>query len=124
MQHTGGVMHCINPANRFIDSGAINANVCVLLLLLITVCHCVGPFVQPTTEVPPDSLTKGDTRPSGEAGPNFSGDLYGGYSPATLVVCPLVAVIQWGQEIARFTAPGTLKVWCCAPAPAPSHLTI
>ena len=40
----------------------------------------------------------------------FSGDPYGGYGAATLVVCPLVAVIQWGQEIARFTAPGTLKV--------------
>ncbi len=29
---------------------------------------------------------------------------------ATLVVCPLVAVIQWRQEIARFTAAGTVKV--------------
>ncbi|CAD7701108.1 unnamed protein product, partial [Ostreobium quekettii] len=28
----------------------------------------------------------------------------------TLVVCPLVAVIQWRQEIARFTTPGALKV--------------
>ena len=29
---------------------------------------------------------------------------------ATLVICPLVAVIQWRQEIARFTTPGSLKV--------------
>lgn len=29
---------------------------------------------------------------------------------ATLVICPLVAVIQWGQEIARFTEPGSVKV--------------
>lgn len=29
---------------------------------------------------------------------------------ATLVVCPLVAVIQWRNEIARYTTPGTLKV--------------
>ena len=34
----------------------------------------------------------------------------GVYCRATLVVCPLVAVIQWRQEIARFTAPGALKV--------------
>lgn len=29
---------------------------------------------------------------------------------ATLVVCPVVALIQWRQEIARFTAPGSVKV--------------
>lgn len=29
---------------------------------------------------------------------------------ATLVVCPLVAVIQWRSEIARFTSPGSVKV--------------
>ncbi|CAK9259692.1 unnamed protein product [Sphagnum jensenii] len=29
---------------------------------------------------------------------------------ATLVVCPLVAVIQWRNEIARFTAEGSMKV--------------
>jgi hypothetical protein len=28
----------------------------------------------------------------------------------TLVVCPVVAVIQWRQEIARFTATGALRV--------------
>ncbi len=28
---------------------------------------------------------------------------------ATLVICPLVAVIQWSQEIARFTDPGSVK---------------
>ena len=33
----------------------------------------------------------------------------GGYGRATLVICPLVAVIQWGQEIERFVAPNTLK---------------
>ncbi|KAK9813234.1 hypothetical protein WJX72_011166 [[Myrmecia] bisecta] len=32
------------------------------------------------------------------------------FCKATLVVCPLVAVLQWRQEIARFTAPNTLKV--------------
>ncbi|GFR45751.1 hypothetical protein Agub_g7166, partial [Astrephomene gubernaculifera] len=32
------------------------------------------------------------------------------YCGATLVVCPLVALIQWRGEIARFTAPGALKV--------------
>ena len=47
----------------------------------------------------------------------FFGDPYGGFAKATLVICPLVAVIQWGQEIARFTAPGTLKVCIgCNPA--------
>ena len=30
----------------------------------------------------------------------------GVFCRATLVVCPLVAVTQWRQEIARFTAPG------------------
>ena len=34
----------------------------------------------------------------------------GGYGRATLVICPLVAVLQWRQEIERFTNPGTLKV--------------
>ncbi|BDA51349.1 probable ATP-dependent helicase rhp16 [Coccomyxa sp. Obi] len=34
----------------------------------------------------------------------------GGYGRATLVVCPLVAVLQWRQEIERFTQPNTLKV--------------
>jgi hypothetical protein len=29
---------------------------------------------------------------------------------ATLVVCPVVAVIQWRGEIARYTEPGSLKV--------------
>ena len=29
---------------------------------------------------------------------------------ATLVVCPVVAVIQWRDEIARYVAPGALKV--------------
>ena len=33
----------------------------------------------------------------------------GGYGRATLVVCPLVAVLQWRQEIERFTKPNTLK---------------
>jgi SNF2-related domain len=34
----------------------------------------------------------------------------GDWCGATLVICPLVAVIQWGQEIARFTEPGSVKV--------------
>ncbi|WIA16278.1 hypothetical protein OEZ85_012982 [Tetradesmus obliquus] len=33
-----------------------------------------------------------------------------GYCKATLVICPVVAVIQWRQEIARYTAPGSVKV--------------
>ena len=32
------------------------------------------------------------------------------YCGATLVVCPLVAVVQWYQEIMRHTVPGSLKV--------------
>jgi DNA repair protein RAD16 len=32
------------------------------------------------------------------------------YSGATLVLCPVVAIIQWRQEIARYTTPGSLKV--------------
>ena len=27
------------------------------------------------------------------------------------MICPLVAVLQWRQEIERFTNPGTLKVF-------------
>ena len=38
------------------------------------------------------------------------GEGEGGYTGATLVICPLVAVIQWRQEIARYTVPGALKV--------------
>lgn len=34
----------------------------------------------------------------------------GGYCGATLVLCPVVAVIQWRQEIARYTTPGAVKV--------------
>lgn len=34
----------------------------------------------------------------------------GDWCGATLVICPLVAVIQWGQEIAKFTEPGSVKV--------------
>jgi hypothetical protein len=32
------------------------------------------------------------------------------HNSATLVVCPVVAVIQWRGEIARYTAPGALRV--------------
>jgi DNA repair protein RAD16 len=32
------------------------------------------------------------------------------YCKATLVVCPLIAVVQWYQEISNHTVPGTLKV--------------
>ncbi|DBA87235.1 hypothetical protein WJX77_012520 [Trebouxia sp. C0004] len=41
---------------------------------------------------------------SNPSGPN------GPYSRATLVICPLVAVIQWRQEIARYVAPNALRV--------------
>lgn len=33
-----------------------------------------------------------------------------GFCKATLVICPVVAIIQWRGEIARYTAPGSLKV--------------
>jgi hypothetical protein len=50
--------------------------------------------------------------PSGAIDPKAAYDerASGGYGRATLVICPLVAVLQWRQEIERFTAPGTLKV--------------
>jgi len=32
------------------------------------------------------------------------------YTGATLVLCPVVAIIQWRQEITRYTSPGSLKV--------------
>lgn len=50
--------------------------------------------------------------PSGATDPKAAYDerACGGYGRATLVICPLVAVLQWRQEIERFTAPGTLKV--------------
>lgn len=34
----------------------------------------------------------------------------GQFCRATLVICPVVAVIQWRQEIARYIEPGFLKV--------------
>ena len=50
--------------------------------------------------------------PSGTDTPKAAYDerASGGYGRATLVICPLVAVLQWRQEIERFTTPGTLKV--------------
>jgi hypothetical protein len=43
------------------------------------------------------------SQPDGQTGPD-------GFSGATLVICPLVAVIQWSGEIMKYTEPGTLKV--------------
>lgn len=43
------------------------------------------------------------------AGPSTSAVLPA-WCKATLVICPLVAVIQWRGEIARYTAPGSVKV--------------
>lgn len=40
------------------------------------------------------------------AGPSTSAPAW---CKATLVICPLVAVIQWRGEIARYTAPGSVK---------------
>jgi hypothetical protein len=37
----------------------------------------------------------------------------GGFCRATLVVCPVVAAMQWRQEILHYTAPGELSA-CCA----------
>ncbi|GMH34392.1 hypothetical protein BSKO_02226 [Bryopsis sp. KO-2023] len=34
-----------------------------------------------------------------------------GHCGATLVICPLIAVLQWRDEIAKYVAPGTLKVY-------------
>ena len=54
--------------------------------------------------------------PSGTDAPKAAYDerASGGYGRATLVICPLVAVLQWRQEIERFTNPGTLKVHAAA----------
>lgn len=53
----------------------------------------------------PDPNAAGPSSAGGDpAGPN------GHYGRATLVICPLVAVIQWRQEIARYIAANALKV--------------
>lgn len=44
-----------------------------------------------------------------ESGPSTSTS-EGLFSRATLVICPLVAVIQWRHEIEKFVAPDTLNV--------------
>ncbi|CAL5226040.1 g8852 [Coccomyxa viridis] len=56
--------------------------------------------------------TEAEAGPSGTDGPKAAYDerASGGYGRATLVICPLVAVLQWRQEIERFTNPETLKV--------------
>ena len=59
-------------------------------------CHHPAP----DADVPGPSSSGGADAP----GPN------GPYSRATLVICPLVAVIQWRQEIARYVAPDALRV--------------
>lgn len=43
------------------------------------------------------------------AGPSTAGAAPD-WCKATLVICPVVAVIQWRGEIARYTAPGSVKV--------------
>lgn len=82
---------------------------CILLLSTgAEVCGCVVhgfagdpdlkgvPFVgEAHAEVGDDPSCSHDAKP---------------YCKATLVICPLVAVIQWRQEIARYVAPGGLKV--------------
>jgi len=45
-----------------------------------------------------------------EAAPADAEDTTSAFSGATLVVCPVVAIIQWRQEIASRLAPGALKV--------------
>lgn len=44
-----------------------------------------------------------------EAGPSTSSG-EGLFTRGTLVICPLVAVIQWRQEIEKFVAPDALNV--------------
>jgi len=56
-------------------------------------------------------LLYADAGASGEpVGTTEQASSSGGFGRATLVVCPLVAVLQWRQEIERFTKPNTLKV--------------
>lgn len=62
------------------------------------------------------------TMPTAAAGGNAGAEAP--YCGATLVVCPLVAVIQWRQEIARFTAPGSVKVGDSVCAFAWNHKTM
>ncbi len=45
----------------------------------------------------------------GGAGPSTAGPP-SDWCKATLVICPVVAVIQWRGEIAKYTAPGSVKV--------------
>lgn len=59
-----------------------------------------APHVKEARAVPTTPTAAGEGNTGAEAP----------YCGATLVVCPLVAVIQWRQEIARFTAPGSVKV--------------
>jgi hypothetical protein len=59
-----------------------------------------------------DTQGHGDGCP-GHAGPSVGTAGWiegsGGYCGATLVVCPVVAVIQWRDEITKYTIPGALK---------------
>ena len=65
-------------------------------------------------------LWHAEAGPSGSIAPKAAYDerASGGHGRATLVICPLVAVLQWRQEIERFTPPGTLKV---CQMPSSSH---
>ena len=69
--------------------------------------------------VPPDAAVAGPSSEGADtSGPN------GPYSRATLVICPLVAVIQWRQEIARYVAPNALRVSHPAPLCFPGCLLL
>ena len=63
-------------------------------------CPCAGRK-QPAAKPPISPIPSPHAAPSDSSLPAVR---------ATLVICPLVAVIQWRQEIARFTAPGSVKV--------------
>ncbi|KAG1677040.1 hypothetical protein FOA52_001209 [Chlamydomonas sp. UWO 241] len=70
------------------------------------------PHVKPGKKVPPGTRCQECLR---EQAPAAELAAAAGSSQllvkGTLVVCPVIAVIQWRQEIARFTAPGALRVY-------------
>lgn len=63
-----------------------------------------SPCASGCHHAPPADVAGPSSEGADASGPN------GPYSRATLVICPLVAVIQWRQEIARYVAPNALRV--------------
>jgi hypothetical protein len=58
----------------------------------------------------PGAVASGSAAPLPPHAPRAAVPPAPAFSGATLVICPLVAVLQWKAEIERFTAPGTLVV--------------